>query len=70
MVFDLVYMLTGGGPGASTQVATHYIYRTAFVGRFDIGYASAMTVLLLLVIVVVITLLTTMYSYVNRQYEF
>jgi len=69
-VFDLVYMLTGGGPGTSTQVATHYIYRTAFVGRFDIGYASAMTVLLLLVVVVVITLLTTISSYIHRRYEF
>lgn len=69
-IFDLVYMLTGGGPGTSTQVATHYIYRTAFVGRFDTGYASAMTVILLVIIVVVITLLTTLHSYASRRYDY
>ncbi|KML37549.1 sugar ABC transporter permease [Cytobacillus firmus] len=39
-IFDLAYVITGGGPGTSTMVLVHYIYQEAFQ-RFDMGYASA-----------------------------
>ncbi len=46
-LFDIIYMLTYGGPGDSTMVVALYVYRTAF--RFGrLGYASAMGVFLLL----------------------
>jgi ABC-type sugar transport system permease subunit len=51
-VFDMVYVLTDGGPGTTTEVANLNIYNTAFAG-FRIGEASAMSVILFLIILVV-----------------
>jgi multiple sugar transport system permease protein len=43
--FDLIYVMTGGGPSYATEVLITYIYRSAFVlSRFD--YAAALTVVL------------------------
>lgn len=56
-VFDLVFMLTYGGPGTSTQVASFYIYKVAFT-TFKTGYGAAMTVLVFLLISVIATVLT------------
>lgn len=51
-VFDLVYTMTGGGPGMSTVTLVYNIYSTAFK-EFSMGYASALSVLLLVVILVI-----------------
>jgi len=48
-VFDTVAVTTGGGPANATNVLQLYIYDVAF-GRFQFGYASAMSVALLLVL--------------------
>lgn len=56
-VFDLIYMLTFGGPGNTTQVASFYIYRVSFK-QFNTGYGAALSILVLLLISVVVTLLT------------
>ena len=41
--FDLIFVMTGGGPGHATDLLVTYIYSTAFkLGHFD--YAAAMTV--------------------------
>ena len=53
-VFDLVYVMTSGGPGSSTLVPAYLIWRTA-LQSFDVGMASTIT-LLLAVIVTVVTL--------------
>ena len=50
-VFDLIYVMTGGGPGFSTTVLVQYIYESAFASR-EMGYASAMGIVLYLLIVV------------------
>jgi multiple sugar transport system permease protein len=47
--YDLVYIMTRGGPGVSTDLVSYFIYRTAFVG-LNIGEASAMSAILLAVI--------------------
>lgn len=47
--FDTVYILTGGGPGTSTQTIGIYIYRTAFITG-DFGLASAASVMLVLLL--------------------
>lgn len=39
-VFDLVYLLTKGGPGRSSSVIVQYIYENAFK-YFNTGYASS-----------------------------
>lgn len=38
--FDLVYVMTGGGPGTSTELMATYMYKNSFV-TFNMGYGSA-----------------------------
>jgi multiple sugar transport system permease protein len=45
--FDKVYILTGGGPGASTLLNDLFIYRVSFV-NFDLGYGAALGVTMFL----------------------
>jgi multiple sugar transport system permease protein len=51
-IFDTVAVTTEGGPINSTRVIYYYIYQQAFE-RFDLGYASAMSVFLLVALSVV-----------------
>ena len=44
-VFDLIYVMTGGGPGFSTTMLVQYIFRSAFVTA-EMGYASAVGIVL------------------------
>jgi multiple sugar transport system permease protein/alpha-1,4-digalacturonate transport system permease protein len=44
-VFDLILLLTNGGPGQSTLVLSQYIYQTGFQEN-QFGYASAISVVL------------------------
>jgi len=58
--FDLVYVMTGGGPGVATELMATYMYKTSFI-RFNMGYgaaiASGMFILITLTaLLVVITL--------------
>jgi multiple sugar transport system permease protein len=46
--FDLVWLLTEGGPVGSTDLISTFTYRTAF-SVFDAGYASALSVILLII---------------------
>ncbi|WP_309615136.1 sugar ABC transporter permease [Salinibacterium sp.] len=46
-VFDIVYVLTNGGPGYSTSVLVTYAYQNGFVTR-DQGYAAAIGIVLLI----------------------
>lgn len=51
-VFDLVYSLTGGGPGLSTMTMVMYAYNLNFK-NFNSGYAMAVANVLLLIIVLI-----------------
>jgi multiple sugar transport system permease protein len=64
-LFDLVYILTGGGPGAATETLSFHVYKTAFLG-FDTGRASAYGVLM---VIVVIVLAQFYLRYLNRLQE-
>jgi raffinose/stachyose/melibiose transport system permease protein len=50
--FDLFYLMTGGGPGTSTQVVGMLIYREAFQ-NFRFSSALTMSVILFLVILII-----------------
>lgn len=51
--FDLLYVLTGGGPGTSTTTSSVYIYKAAFVdGNFGLASAASVVMLLLLLVLV------------------
>ena len=67
-VFDLIYMLTFGGPGNATQVASFYIYRVGFK-QFDIGYAGALSVLTLIVISLLTTFVTKGRDSLLKRFE-
>ena len=55
-VFDLVYTMTQGGPADSSNVIVYYIYQYAF--RFwNIGHASALTVLFVSALLIFIVFL-------------
>ena len=49
--FDIVFLITGGGPGRSTEFLSTYIYKKA-IQEFNAGYASALSVVMLLVALV------------------
>lgn len=48
-VLEVVYVLTFGGPGNSTEILALHIYKTAFIGQ-QMGVAAAVSVLLLVVV--------------------
>jgi multiple sugar transport system permease protein len=57
-VFDHVFVLTGGGPGTTTEFLSLFLYRIAF--RFsDLGQASALAV-------VVMAVMTALYAVISR----
>lgn len=53
--FDLVHLLTGGGPGNSTETAAYYTYLNGF-RFFSMGYTAALAVIQLIIIIVVATI--------------
>lgn len=64
-LFDMVFVMTRGGPGAATDLISIYIQRVGF-RVFDLGYASAQAVLLLIITIV----LSRLYiRYVYREVQ-
>ncbi|OHR67374.1 ABC transporter permease [Bacillus sp. HMSC76G11] len=50
--FDLIYVMTGGGPNGASEVMASYMYKLAFSSN-DFGYGSAIGFLLLIITLVV-----------------
>jgi multiple sugar transport system permease protein len=48
-VFDLIFVMTNGGPGRATNVLVYMIYNQAFIA-FDFGYSSAIAMVLFLIV--------------------
>ncbi|MCI8638543.1 MAG: sugar ABC transporter permease [Coprococcus sp.] len=51
-VFDIVRVMTDGGPGNATDVLVTYIYRYAFQMNAKVGYASAAGTVLLVILMI------------------
>lgn len=51
-LFDIVYQLTAGGPGSTTETIAYYTYLQGFK-YFSLGYTAAMAFIQLIVIVIV-----------------
>jgi multiple sugar transport system permease protein len=62
-VFDIVWVLTGGGPGDATRLIVLYIYEVGFK-RYEMGYAAALSLTLFLVLIV----LTVVQFRVSRRW--
>jgi ABC-type sugar transport system permease subunit len=66
MIFDLVWIMTQGGPLWSTETVSTYVYKRAFDwNTFDLGYPSAIAVLWFFIIIVFVVVI----SWVFRQRE-
>jgi len=63
--YDLIYIMTKGGPGDATDIISYYIYRSAFIG-LDLGQAASMSVILLLIVCVIIY---PLFKFMNRADE-
>ncbi|MDR1539059.1 MAG: sugar ABC transporter permease [Clostridiales bacterium] len=63
--FDLIYVMTGGGPGTSTELMATYMYKQSFK-NFNMGYGS--TVAAGMFILICIVSLATM-KLLNRRKE-
>ena len=57
--YDLIYIMTRGGPGQATDLVSYFVYRQAFV-TLNIAQAAAMAVILLLIVV-------TLTAYLHRH---
>ena len=62
--FDIIFMMTAGGPAGSSTTMPIYIYNMGWTGRM-VGRASAASILLLLFLV----LLCILYFSVIRHWE-
>lgn len=51
-VFDVIYVLTGGGPGNSTETLSIYAYKTLFQ-TLQFGYGSTLSVMVFLFVAVI-----------------
>lgn len=53
--FDLIYVMTRGGPGISTETLDMYAFSQGFIEAGKIGYASSIAVIMLVVTIVTFT---------------
>ncbi|MCT2537071.1 sugar ABC transporter permease [Aquibacillus koreensis] len=53
---EVVYLMTNGGPGDSTQLLGNYLYQTAFSSA-QYGYGNAISVLFVIVVLIVTVIL-------------
>lgn len=51
-VFDLILVMTGGGPGRATNVLVLHIYNTAFK-EFRFGYSSAIAMVMFAIVLII-----------------
>jgi len=51
-VFDLIYVLTGGGPGGSTETMSIYAYKTMFQ-QTNFGYGSIVVILMVICVAII-----------------
>jgi multiple sugar transport system permease protein len=54
-VFDLIYVLTNGGPGGATESLSLYAYKTMF-GQTNFGYGSVIVMLMFICVAIIATI--------------
>lgn len=52
-VFDLVWLMTGGGPGSSTEILSTFMFRTAF-NRNRFGYGAAVGIVMFAISILIV----------------
>ncbi len=51
-VFDIIYVMTGGGPGRATEILITYIYKNAFLFN-RMGYSAALMFVMFILLLVI-----------------
>ncbi|NMF84259.1 sugar ABC transporter permease [Nodosilinea sp. P-1105] len=54
-IFDLIQVMTGGGPGGATEMVSIYIYATV-MRYLDFGYGAALVTVTFLILIIVVAL--------------
>lgn len=54
--FDIVFMTTWGGPGSATHTYSFYVYKVGVSFGWNIGYASALSIILLVVSIILVNI--------------
>jgi multiple sugar transport system permease protein len=49
-LFDVIFVLTRGGPGTATETMTYFAYRRGFA-EFDMGYAATLALFILALVI-------------------
>ncbi len=65
-VFDLISVMTGGGPGGATEVISLYIYST-IMRYLDFGYGAALVVVTFTLLVVAVALASFLLNKFNSK---
>jgi multiple sugar transport system permease protein len=60
-IFDLIQVMTGGGPGGATETVSIYIYSTV-MRYLDFGYGSALIVVTFLILVIAVAIASFLLS--------
>ncbi len=55
-IFGLIYIMTGGGPGVSTEPMNFHIWRVGF-SSFKAGYASTIAVMMMIIIFLIVSVM-------------
>lgn len=55
-IFDVVYLLTAGGPARATETVSIYVYRYGFQA-FNLGFASAASYVMILIMLIIAAIL-------------
>jgi raffinose/stachyose/melibiose transport system permease protein len=64
--FDVPYILTNGGPGATSELVSTYMYKAAF-NSINYGYGSAIAVFLVVECLLIVTLIRKLTSKVDVE---
>jgi trehalose/maltose transport system permease protein len=64
-IFDLVWVMTGGGPGGATETVSIYTYRT-YMRYLDFGYGAALAIT---TVVILGAIAAVLYRAVVTKYE-
>ncbi|MEO0537179.1 MAG: sugar ABC transporter permease [Cyanobacteria bacterium P01_A01_bin.123] len=54
-IFDLIQVMTGGGPGGATEMISLYVYATV-MRYLDFGYGAALVVMTFLILIIVVAI--------------
>jgi raffinose/stachyose/melibiose transport system permease protein len=66
--FDLIFIMTGGGPDSSTELMATYMYKQAFA-QFNMGYASAISFSMFVIAFLVTVIFLSVDHYRKKRSE-